>query len=122
MDEVQVQVNAELEAEDTLAVRLKKLRVEGPAVAGPVRQRLERQTKEILDGVKYLEGGELSLIEVDGGSNAVQIRSKTPTEGKFAEVTLRGGNEITVEGRGAPLHVSRENYGKLVEFLTGLVT
>jgi hypothetical protein len=115
-----IKIHADLEAEDTLAVRLRHLRVENVARSGPMDKALERQTREIVDRVNYL-GGELALIENDAVASAVQIRSKKPEDGKFAEVILKGGNVITVEGRGHALHVSRENYGKLVELLKDLV-
>jgi len=119
-DRQDVHINEEFEAEDTLAVRLKKLRVEGAPRTGPIREVLERQARAIVKDVDYLDG-ELALIEVDGGANAVQIRSKKPAEGKFVEVILRGGNSISVEGRGGAVHVARENYEKLKETLKGLV-
>lgn len=116
-----VRVSVDLEAEDTLAVRLKSLRVEGAPRTGPIRDVLERQTRTIVNDVNYLDG-ELALIEVDGGANAVQIRTKKPAEaGKFVEVILRKGNSISVEARGGAVHVSRENYEKLQETLKGLV-
>jgi hypothetical protein len=121
MDRDEVKVTADFEAEDTLAVRLKSLHVEGAPRTGPIRDVLEKQAKTIVEDVKYLDG-ELAMIEVDGGKNAVQIRTKKPAEvGKFVEVILRGGNSINVEGKGGAVHVSRENYGKLVETLKGLV-
>ena len=119
-----IRVNMELEAEDTLAVRLKRLELEGPEPKAEVRSVLEKQTRGILEQVQYLDG-ELGLIEVDGVSNAVQIRSKKPEaqpSGKrYAEVVLRGGNQITVEAHGAPLHVSKENYKRLIETLADLL-
>jgi hypothetical protein len=121
MDKEDVRVTENLEAEDTLAVRLKSLRVEGAPRTGPIRDVLEKQTRTIVKDVNYLDG-ELALIEVDGGANAVQIRTKKPAEaGKFVEVILRGGNSVSVEGRGGAVHVSRENYEKLKETLTELV-
>ena len=120
MDSQEVRINEEFEAEDTLAVRLKKLRVEGAPRTGPIREVLEKQARTIVKDVDYLDG-ELALIEVDGSANAVQIRSKKPAEGKFVEVILRGGNSISVEGRGGAVHVARENYEKLKETLKGLV-
>lgn len=120
MDEVKV--TEVFEAEDTLAVRLKNLRVDGALRTGPIRDVLEKQAKTIVKDVNYLDGGELAMIEVDGGANAVQIRTKKPAEaGRFVEVILRGGNSINVEGKGGAVTVSRENYGKLVETLKGLV-
>ena len=120
MDNEDIQISVELEAEDTLAVRLKSLHVEGAPRTSPIREVLERQTRAILDDLTYLDG-ELALIEVDGGANAVQIRSKKPTEGRFVEVILRRGNSINVVARGGPVHVAREDYEKLVGALKALV-
>ena len=121
-----IRVTTELEAEDTLAVLLKRVQFEGLAPRGALRPVLEKQAHAIVEKVTYLDG-ELSLIEVDGVSNAVQIRSKKPTrpapdaEARFVEVLLRGGNSITVEARGAALHVSRDNYNRLVKDIAGLL-
>ena len=86
---------------------------------------LEKQARAIVENVTYLDG-ELSLIEIDGVSNAVQIRSKKPAPAaesgaRFVEIVLRNGNLITVEARGSALHVSRENYNRLIETLVGLL-
>jgi hypothetical protein len=70
--------------------------------------------------VNYLDG-ELGVIEVDGTSNAVQIRTRKPEAGKFIEVILRNGNKITVEARGGSVLVAKENYDKLVDTLVGLL-
>ena len=119
-----ISVRTELEAEDTLAVLLKKISLEGPARKTPVRTVLEKQARTIVEKVDYLDG-ELALLEVDGVSNAVQIRSKKPITSestvRFVEIILRNGNSITVEARGAALHVSRENYNRLVETLARLL-
>jgi len=116
-----VKVSVDLEAEDTLAVRLRSLQMEGSRPEAPVRDALERQTRAILDRVTYLDGS-LALIEVDGVSNAVLIRAAKPVEGRFVQVVLRNGNSIKVEGHGAPVHLSRENYEKLREELIGLLS
>jgi hypothetical protein len=121
-----VRVTTELEAEDSLAVLMKRVRFEGLAPRGSLRPVLEKQARSIVEKVTYLDG-ELSLIEVDGVSNAVQIRSKKPTrpapdaDARFVEVVLRGGNTIDVEARGGALHVSRENYNRLLKDLSGLL-
>jgi hypothetical protein len=116
-----VKVRVDLEAEDTLAVRLRTLSVEGPALETSVRDTLQRQTRAILDKVTWLEGG-LALIEVDGISSAVLLRSQKPEEGRFVQIVLRNGNSIQVEARGGAVHLSRENYEKLLGLLTGLVS
>ena len=120
-----ISVKTELEAEDSLAVLLKRIRLEGPRPETSVPALLEKQARAIVENVTYLDG-ELSLIEIDGVSNAVQIRSKKPAPAaesgaRFVEIVLRNGNLITVEARGSALHVSRENYNRLIETLVGLL-
>ena len=112
-----IKITVDLEASDTLAALLKSMRVEG-AVKRP--ERLRDQARAIVDGVTYLDG-ELALIEVDGVANAVQIRSKKPAGGRFVEVILRGGNLITIEAKGPPVHVSQENLQRLTDLLVGIV-
>ena len=111
-----IKVTVDLEASDTLAVLLKSIRAEG-AVKQPGR--LRDQARAIVDGVTYLDG-ELALIEVDGVSNAVQIRSKK-AQPRFVEVILRDGNLITVDCKGGTVHVSQENLQKLTDTLVSLV-
>jgi hypothetical protein len=113
-----VKVSVDLEASDSLAVRLNGMRVEGSGQPEP--SRLQEQTRKIVDEVTYLDG-QLAMIEVDGVSNAVQIRTKKPELPKYVEVILRGGNVITVEAKAAPVHVSQENLEKLTETLVRLV-
>src|SRR5262245_29925101 len=60
-NDVNVQVN--LEAEDTLAVRLISLQVTGPETTRPARELLESQVRTLLDKCTFLEGGPLALIE-----------------------------------------------------------
>jgi hypothetical protein len=115
-----IRVKVELEAEDTLAVKLMSVVAEGPAPAGSARQTLEHQARTIVEQVNYLHG-ELAVIEVDGVSEAVQIRSSKPEAGRFVEVILRNGNRITVEARGGSVLVSKENYDRLVDTLVGLL-
>ena len=113
-------VSVELEAEDTLAVRLKSLRVKGPAVSVPSRETLERQAKAILGLASCFEGG-LALIEVDGVSSAVLLRTAKPTEGQFVQIVLRNGDSIQFEAHGRAVHLSRENYEKVREVFEGLL-
>ena len=112
-----IKVTVELEASDSLAVLLKSMRVEG---AIQDASRLRAQARAIVEGVIYLDG-ELALIEVDGVANAVQIRSKKPVEGRFVEIILRNGYLITVEAKGAPVHLSQENLRKLTDTFVELV-
>ena len=113
-------ITVELEAEDTLAVRLTSLTVKGPKVAAPVRETLERQTKAIL-GVSACFDGGLSLIEVDGVSSAVLMRSPKPVEGRFVQVVLRDGDSVRLEAHGGATHLSRENYEKVRDCFEGLL-
>ena len=115
-----IRVNIELEGEDALGMRLRRLRLEGPATAAGVRSALEKQARTILETIDYLDG-ELGLIEVDGVSSTVQIRSKKPEAGRFVEIVLRGGNLISLETHGAALHISKETYQRLVETLASLL-
>ena len=113
-------ITVELEAEDTLAVRLTSLTVKGPKVVTPARETLERQAKAILAIGTSFEGG-LALLEVDGVSNAVLMRSPKPTEGRFVQIVLRDGNSIRLEAHGGAIHLSRENYEKVREVFEGLL-
>jgi hypothetical protein len=114
-----LKVEAILEAEDTLAVRLKSLRLSGPRPDGATRDVLQRQTRAILAEADRFEGG-LSLIEVDGVSNAVLMRSSKPPDGRYVQVVLRNGDSIELETVGGAAHLSRENYEKLLGVLQGL--
>jgi hypothetical protein len=49
------------------------------------------------------------------------MRSKKPEGGRFIQVVLKGGDSIQVEAKGGATHLSRENYEKLKDLLTGLV-
>jgi hypothetical protein len=69
-----------------------------------------------VEKIDYL-GSELKVIEVDGVSKAVQIRSKKPATDGFIEVILRGGNYLSLERRGAPLHISKGDFERLVRDL-----
>jgi len=114
-----VNIKVDLEAEDTLAVRLRSLEARADWTEGSVRQTLERQTRAILDKASLLEGG-LVLLEVDGVSSAVLLRSPKPNEGKFVQVVLRNGNSVELVAHGGPVHLAREKYEELVELMTGL--
>jgi hypothetical protein len=109
MDNV-AKINVELEAEDSLGVLLKRIRVELP-----VRGDLRKQAKTIVERLTYLDT--LKVIEVDGVSDAALIRSEKPAADGFTEVVLRGGTSIVVERRGAPLHISRQTLSRLTSDL-----
>jgi hypothetical protein len=77
---------------------------------------LRKQAAAIVEKIDYL-GCELKVIEVDGVSNAVQIRSKKPVADGFIEIILRGGNFLSLERKGKPLHISKSDYERLVRDL-----
>jgi hypothetical protein len=116
-----VKVKVDLEAEDSLAVRLNSMEVTGARPEGSVRDTLQRQAQAISKETTWLEGGAPGLVEVDGVSNATLMRSKKPEGGRFIQVVLKGGDSIQVEAKGGATHLSRENYEKLKDLLTGLV-
>lgn len=109
MDEVKV--TAEIEASDQLGMLVKRVQAESP-VAGDLR----KQAAAIVEKIDYL-GCELKVIEVDGVSRAVQIRSKRPAPDGYVEVILRGGNSLSLERKGAPLHISKSDFDRLVRDL-----
>src|SRR5436305_2092300 len=105
-------IHIDLEAEDTLGVLLKSVRVEFKTKPANAQTALRKQATTIVAGLSYIE--ELKVIEVDGVSNAVQIRSVKPSEDGFIEIILRGGNQISFERRGTPLHISRKDFSRLL--------
>jgi hypothetical protein len=111
----EVKVTAEIEATDQLGMLLRRVQVESPK-----RGDLKKQAVEIVGKIDYL-GCELKVIEVDGVSNAVQIRSRKPTSDGFIEVILRGGSLVSLERKGAALHISKRDYERLVSDLKSLI-
>jgi len=109
MDETNV--TAEIEAQDQLGMLVRRIEVRSLR-PGDIR----KQAASIVQKIDYL-GCELKVIEVDGVSNAVQIRSKKPTADGFIEVVLRGGTFLSFERRGKALHIARSDYDKLVHDL-----
>jgi hypothetical protein len=109
MDELKV--TADIEATDQLGMLLRKLQVESPVQAD-----LRKQAAAIVEKIDYL-GCELKMIEVDGVTKAVQIRSKKAAPDGFIEVILRGGNSVSLERKGAPLHISKGDFDRLVRDL-----
>src|SRR5437867_3737843 len=99
-----VKVTAEIEATDQLGMLLRRLNLETRQPGD-----LRKQAAAIVEKIDYL-GCELKVIEVDGVSNAVQIRSKKPVTDSFIEIILRGGNSLSLERKGAPLHISKGDY------------
>jgi len=111
----EIKITAEIEATDQLGMLVRRVQVEAPN-----RGDLRRQAAAIVEKIDYL-GCDLKLIEVDGVSNAVQIRSKKPMPDGFIEVILRGGNYLSLERKGAPLHISKDNYERLIRDLKNIL-
>ena len=84
----------------------------GRGVSGEIKS----TAAAIVEKIDYL-GCELKVIEVDGVSNAVQIRSKKVAEEGFVEIILRRGNFLSLERKGAPLHISKGDFEKLIRDL-----
>ena len=106
-----IKVTAEIEATDQLGMLLRRVEVETPR-SGDLR----KQAAAIVEKIDYL-GCELKVIEVDGVSKAVQIRSKKPQPDGYIEIVLRGGNRLTLERKGAPLHIAKGDYERLLRDL-----
>jgi hypothetical protein len=109
MDEVKV--TADIEASDQLGMLVRRVQVESP-IQGDLRE----QAAAIVGKIDYL-GCELKVIEVDGVSKAVQIRSKKAASDGFIEVILRGGHFVSLERKGAPLHISKTDFDRLIQDL-----
>src|SRR5262245_27669666 len=108
-----IKITADIEATDQLGMLVKRLQLEGP------RGDLRKQAAAIVDKIDYL-GCELKVIEVDGVSNAVQIRSKKPMAEGFIEVILRDGNYLSLERKGEALHLSKGTYERLLRDLKAI--
>ena len=78
MDEVKV--TTDIEATDQLGMLVKRVQLEALRPGD-----LRKQAAAIVEKIDYL-GCELKVIEVDGVSNAVQIRSKKVAEEGFVEI------------------------------------
>jgi len=109
MDEIKV--TAEIEATDHLGLLLRRVQIEAPRTGD-----LRKQAASIVEKIDYL-GCELKVIEVDGISNAVQIRSRKVMSDGFIEIVLRAGNYLSLERKGTPLHISKSDYEKLIRDL-----
>jgi hypothetical protein len=106
-----IKITTDIEATDQLGMLVRRIQLEAP-----LKGDLRKQAGAIIDRITYL-GSELKVIEVDGMSEAVQIRSKKPAEDGFLEVILRGGNYLSLERKGKPLHISRRDFERLVRDL-----
>jgi len=114
MDEVTI--TTDIEATDQLGLLLKKLELESSG-----KGNLQKQAQQIVERVTYL-GCELKVIEVDGISSAVQIRSKKPAEDGFVEIILRDGNRLSLERQPAALHISKGDFERLIRDLKEIFT
>jgi hypothetical protein len=113
MDEVKV--TTDIEATDRLGMLVKRVQLEA------LRQGdLRKQAAAVVEKIDYL-GSELKVVEVDGVSNSVQIRSRKPAEDGFIEIILRGGKHLSLERKGAPLHISKDDFERLVRDLKVVV-
>jgi hypothetical protein len=113
MDEPRV--IAEIEATDQLGMLVRRVRLEA-AHSGDLR----KQAAAIVEKIDYL-GSELKVVEVDGVSHAVQIRSRKPAADGFIEIVLRGGNYLSLEKKGSPLHISKGDYERLLRDLKAIL-
>ena len=109
MDEVKV--TADIEATDQLGILVRRVQLESLHKGD-----LKKQAAAVVEKITYL-GSELKVIEVDGVSDAVQIRSKKPADDGFVEVVLRRGNYLSLERKGSPLHISKGDFEKLLRDL-----
>lgn len=109
MDEVKV--TADIEATDQLGMLVRRIQLESPRKGD-----LRRQAGAIVEKITYL-GGDLKVIEVDGVSNAVQIRSRKPAEDGYVEIILRDGNWLSLERKPAALHISKGDFERLIRDL-----
>jgi len=109
MDELKI--TTDIEASDQLGMLVRRVQIESP-----VQGDLRKQAAGIVEKIDYL-GCELKVIEVDGVSKAVQIRSKKPAPDGYIEVVLRRGDYLSLERKGAPLHISKGDLDRLIEDL-----
>src|SRR5439155_20742439 len=118
MDEVKdgVKITTDIEATDLLGMLVRRIQLESPRKGD-----LRKQAQEVVEKITYL-GGELKVIEVDGVSNAVQIRSKKPAENGYVEVILRGGNFLSLERKPEALHISKGDFERLIRELTEILS
>ena len=109
MDEVKV--TADVQAGDHPIIIVKRLEIKSVHSVD-----LRKQAAAIVEKIDYL-GSELKVIEVDGVSNAVQIRSRKPAADGFIEIVLRGGKYLSLERKGEPLRISKGDYERLIRDL-----
>src|SRR5688572_29434012 len=107
-----IRITTDIQATDALGMLVRKVQLESPR-----KGNLQKQAHAVVEKISYL-GGELKVIEVDGVSNTVQIRSRKPAEDGFIEIILRGGNFLSLERKPAALHISKGDFDKLIRDLT----
>jgi hypothetical protein len=112
MDDIKITTN--IEATDHLGMLVRRVQLEAPQKGD-----LRKQAAAVVEKITYL-GSELKVIEVDGVSNAVQIRSKAPAEDGFVEVILRRGDYLSLERKGKPLHIAKGDFERLINDLKKL--
>lgn len=110
-----VQVHIDLDAADKLGLLLKRIQLDKTQLPKDIPATLRRQSSNIVERLAFLEA--LKVIEVDGVSHAVQIRSTKRADDGFNEVVLRKGNSVSFERRGAPLHISKTHFERLIRDL-----
>jgi hypothetical protein len=110
-----VKIDVELDNADKLGLLLKRVQVQTAHVPKDIPGTLRKQSAKLVEGLSFLEV--LKVIEVDGVSHAVQIRSQKPADEGFSEIILRRGNSISFERRGAPLHISKPHFERLIAAL-----
>jgi hypothetical protein len=108
MDEVKV--TTDIEATDQLGMLVRRIVVESPQ-----KGNLQKQARSIVEKITYL-GSELKVIEVDGVTNAAQIRSRNNEDG-YVEIILRGGNWLSLERKPKALHISKGDFERLIRDL-----
>jgi hypothetical protein len=109
MDEVKV--TTDIEATDQLGMLVRRVQLEALRPGD-----LRKQAAAVVEKIDYL-GSDLKVVEVDGISNSVQIRSKKPAEDGFIEIILRSGTRLSLERKGAPLHISKGDFERLIRDL-----
>ena len=106
-----VKVATDIEATDQLGMLVRRIQMESPRAGN-----LQKQAAAVVEKITYL-GSELKVIEVDGVSHAVQIRSRKPAEDGYIEIILRGGNYLSLERKPTALHISKADFEKLIRDL-----
>ena len=111
----EVKVTTDIETTDLLGMLVRSIQLESPRKGD-----LRKQAEAVVEKITYL-GSELKVIEVDGVSNAVQIRSRKPAGDGYVEIILRGGNFLSLERKPAALHISRGDFERLTRDLTEII-